>query len=45
MLFGTANCFVHVFMYSYYFIANSFPEYKPSLWWKKHITRLQLVRN
>jgi hypothetical protein len=37
------NCFVHVFMYSYYFVANIRPEYKNNIWWKKYITQLQMV--
>ncbi len=36
------NCFVHVVMYSYYFI-STYPQYK-DVWWKKYITHLQLVR-
>lgn len=34
------NCFVHVVMYSYYFI-STYPKYK-DVWWKKYITHLQL---
>ncbi|XP_069697701.1 very long chain fatty acid elongase 7-like [Periplaneta americana] len=41
---GTINCFVHVVMYAYYFITNAFPEYKKNIWWKKHITEIQLVQ-
>jgi len=37
------NSFVHVVMYGYYFITNKYPEYKKNVWWKKHITQLQLV--
>lgn len=40
---GLLNCFVHVIMYSYYFLTSFNPELKRSAWWKKHITQLQLV--
>ncbi|XP_069697691.1 very long chain fatty acid elongase 7-like isoform X2 [Periplaneta americana] len=43
-LVGATNCFVHVVMYGYYFITNMWPEYKQNIWWKKHITQLQLVQ-
>lgn len=38
----TLNCFVHVVMYSYYGL-SAIPAVRPYLWWKKHITQLQLV--
>lgn len=31
-------------MYSYYFLTSFKPELKYSIWWKKHITQIQLVR-
>ena len=37
------NSFVHVLMYTYYYLA-SVPEYKKYLWWKKYITVAQLVQ-
>lgn len=40
---GIINSFVHVIMYSYYFLTSYRPELKKSLWWKKHITQIQLV--
>lgn len=40
---GMINCFVHSVMYSYYFITNYNPEYKKKIWWKKHITQIQMV--
>ncbi|XP_021941162.1 elongation of very long chain fatty acids protein AAEL008004-like [Zootermopsis nevadensis] len=40
---GVANCFVHVVMYSYYFVTSTWPEKRNGLWWKKHITQLQMV--
>lgn len=30
-------------MYGYYFLTSFKPELKNSLWWKKHITQIQLV--
>lgn len=30
-------------MYSYYFLTNYDPEYRKKLWWKKHVTQLQMV--
>ena len=43
ILVGLVNTFVHTFMYAYYFVTNMWPEYKANLWWKKHITQLQMV--
>ncbi|XP_049875568.1 elongation of very long chain fatty acids protein AAEL008004-like [Pectinophora gossypiella] len=43
-LFGLINSFVHVIMYSYYLVAGLGPEYQKYLWWKKHLTGLQLVQ-
>lgn len=37
------NSFVHCFMYAYYFLTNYSPAYKKKIWWKKHITQLQIV--
>lgn len=42
-LLGVINAFVHVIMYSYYFMTAYRPELKTSMWWKKHITQIQLV--
>ncbi len=41
---GVVNSFVHVVMYGYYFLAALGPEVQKYLWWKKYITRLQMVR-
>jgi hypothetical protein len=41
---GMPNLFVHVVMYFYYFLTAWDPIYKESIWWKKYITQLQLVR-
>ncbi|RZF39340.1 hypothetical protein LSTR_LSTR000861 [Laodelphax striatellus] len=44
VLFGTINSFVHTVMYIYYLLTALNPEYKKSIWWKKHITELQLIQ-
>lgn len=41
---GLINTTVHVIMYFYYFLTSFKPELKKSIWWKKHITQLQLVQ-
>ncbi|KAI1309052.1 Elongation of very long chain fatty acids protein 1 [Halotydeus destructor] len=38
------NSFIHVLMYTYYLLASFGPEMQPYLWWKKHLTKLQLVQ-
>ncbi|KAF9422818.1 hypothetical protein HW555_001602 [Spodoptera exigua] len=37
------NSFVHMIMYTYYCL-SALPVLKKYLWWKKYITKLQLVR-
>lgn len=37
------NNMVHVVMYCYYMISAMGPQYQKYLWWKKHLTSLQLV--
>jgi elongation of very long chain fatty acids protein 4 len=37
------NSLVHVIMYGYYGVAALGPEYQKYLWWKKYLTRIQLV--
>lgn len=44
LLLAIINSFVHTIMYGYYFITSFKPELKQSIWWKKHITQVQLVR-
>ncbi|XP_063230381.1 very long chain fatty acid elongase AAEL008004-like [Bacillus rossius redtenbacheri] len=44
ILLGHLNSFVHTVMYTYYLITNIRPEYKRSIWWKKHITQLQIAQ-
>lgn len=38
------NNLVHVIMYSYYMVAAMGPKYYKYLWWKKHLTHLQLAQ-
>jgi hypothetical protein len=42
-LVGPINAFIHTVMYAYYFTTATWPKYKNSLWWKKHLTQLQMV--
>ncbi len=42
--FGLINSFVHVIMYSYYLLASMGPEYQKYLWWKKHLTSIQMIQ-
>lgn len=37
------NSFIHILMYFYYAIAALGPKYKKYLFWKKHMTSLQMV--
>ena len=37
------NSFVHIVMYSYYYLSTNF-EVKGHLWWKKYITLVQMVQ-
>ncbi|GFO01290.1 elongation of very long chain fatty acids protein [Plakobranchus ocellatus] len=38
------NSFIHVLMYTYYAVAALGPEYQKYLWWKRYLTRLQLIQ-
>lgn len=38
------NCFVHVLMYLYYFLAATGPSIRKYLWWKKYLTMLQMAQ-
>lgn len=42
--FGLLNTFVHIFMYFYYFVAALGPKYQKFIWWKKHMTNLQMIQ-
>jgi len=39
---SSLNCSVHIVMYAYYGLA-AIPSLRNKLWWKKYITRFQLV--
>lgn len=39
-----ANTFVHVCMYSYYFLATLGPAVRPYLWWKRYLTACQIAQ-
>ncbi|XP_032596030.1 elongation of very long chain fatty acids protein F-like [Drosophila grimshawi] len=41
---GLLNLFVHVVMYSYYYISSQIPAIKRRLWWKQYITMLQMLQ-
>ena len=41
---GTLNSLVHVFMYSYYFLASLGPQMQKYLWWKKYLTTFQMIQ-
>lgn len=40
---GFLNSFVHIWMYAYYGLAAMGPHMQKYLWWKKYLTKLQLV--
>lgn len=42
--FGLLNSFVHVFMYLYYLGAALGPRYSAWVWWKRHMTNLQMIQ-
>lgn len=38
------NSFIHIIMYSYYFLSALGPSVQKYLWWKKYLTRLQIAQ-
>jgi hypothetical protein len=42
--FGMLNTFVHIIMYTYYLLAAMGPKYQKYLWWKKHLTTMQMIQ-
>ncbi|KAL5243377.1 hypothetical protein ACI65C_010787 [Semiaphis heraclei] len=40
---GVFNAMIHSIMYSYYFLSALGPHMQKYLWWKKYLTRLQIV--
>ncbi|XP_046960634.1 elongation of very long chain fatty acids protein 7-like [Vanessa cardui] len=41
---GLINSFVHVLMYAYYGLSSLGPKYAKFVWWKKHLTKVQLIQ-
>ncbi|ESO02220.1 hypothetical protein HELRODRAFT_188628 [Helobdella robusta] len=41
---GVVNSFIHTLMYVYYALAALGPEMQKYLWWKKYMTKLQLIQ-
>ncbi|XP_037952775.1 elongation of very long chain fatty acids protein AAEL008004 [Teleopsis dalmanni] len=41
---GWINSFVHIIMYTYYFLSAFGPKVQKYLWWKKYITNLQMIQ-
>lgn len=42
--FPLINSFIHVIMYLYYALSTLGPKIQPFLWWKKYLTRLQMIQ-
>lgn len=42
-MFPIVNGLVHTIMYTYY-ILSTFKSVKPYLWWKKYVTKIQLIQ-
>ena len=41
---GIFNSFIHVLMYSYYFLAAMGPHMQKFLWWKRYLTAFQMIQ-
>lgn len=41
---GLVNSFIHVIMYTYYGLSACGPQYKKYLWWKKYMTKMQMIQ-
>ncbi|XP_015268470.1 PREDICTED: elongation of very long chain fatty acids protein 7 [Gekko japonicus] len=41
---GMINAIVHVIMYTYYALSSLGPSFHKYLWWKKHMTSIQLIQ-
>lgn len=39
------NSFIHVLMYTYYFLASCGPQFRKYLWWKKYLTKIQIYQH
>lgn len=42
--FPLINSFIHVVMYTYYALTTFGPRVQPYLWWKKYLTKLQMLQ-
>jgi hypothetical protein len=42
--FGLLNSFVHILMYAYYMLSAMGPKYHKYVWWKQHMTTLQMLQ-
>jgi hypothetical protein len=42
--FGLINTMVHIIMYTYYLLAAMGPKYQKYIWWKKHLTTIQMIQ-
>lgn len=38
------NSIIHVIMYSYYFLSALGPQFQKYLWWKRHLTKMQIIQ-
>ncbi|KAK6186354.1 hypothetical protein SNE40_008405 [Patella caerulea] len=38
------NSFIHVLMYTYYGVSALGPQFQKFLWWKRYLTRIQLIQ-
>lgn len=38
------NSFIHLLMYTYYGVAALGPKYQKYLWWKKYMTKMQIIQ-
>lgn len=41
---GLVNSFIHIIMYTYYMLSSMGPHMNKYLWWKKHLTSVQLLQ-
>jgi len=42
--FCTINAFIHILMYAYYMLAAMGPRFKRFIWWKRHMTNMQMIQ-
>ncbi|XP_050520263.1 elongation of very long chain fatty acids protein AAEL008004-like [Daktulosphaira vitifoliae] len=44
VFYGLINSFIHMVMYTYYFLSALGPQMQKYLWWKVYLTQLQMVQ-